>query len=134
MYGPGSSYHFFTGRDATRAFVTGCFKEDLTPDLTGAEQLFVPIEDVEGENLSVAGKKKREAKELALARAQVDGAVARWEGFFRNHKKYFQVGRIPDYESYKTSDPQFGKRDLCESAQRQRPKRSEVLEEMRAAL
>ncbi|KAJ6160376.1 hypothetical protein N7470_003772 [Penicillium chermesinum] len=126
MYGPGGAYGFFSGRDATRAFVTGCFKEDLTPDLVGVEQMFLPIEDVEGENLSSAQKKVRREREMRLARAQVDGAVARWENFFRNHGKYFQVGRIVDYESYKKDDPQVGKRVLCESAEKQRPKRSET--------
>jgi hypothetical protein len=35
-YGPGSGYHAFVGRDATRAFVTGCFQgAGLTHDLRG---------------------------------------------------------------------------------------------------
>ncbi|ORZ41727.1 cytochrome b5-like heme/steroid binding domain-containing protein [Catenaria anguillulae PL171] len=40
-YGPGGGYSFFSGRDAGRAFVTGCFETHLTPDLRGlsAEQL-----------------------------------------------------------------------------------------------
>jgi predicted heme/steroid binding protein len=33
IYGPGGSYHFFAGRDASRAFVTGKFKEDLNDDV-----------------------------------------------------------------------------------------------------
>jgi hypothetical protein len=33
--------------EATRAFVTGCFKEDLTNDLRGVEIMFLPVEDVE---------------------------------------------------------------------------------------
>lgn len=34
-YTPGGSYHFFAGRDAARAYATGCFQEHLTHDLRG---------------------------------------------------------------------------------------------------
>lgn len=126
IYGPGGSYNFFAGRDATRAFVTGCFKEDLTPDLSGVEEMFLPVEDVPQENVSPTEKKMRREREVRLARESIEKTVARWEGFFRNHKRYFQAGRVIGED--RTKDPEFGKRVLCEGAQRQRPKRSEMEE------
>ncbi|KAJ5361590.1 Cytochrome b5 [Penicillium brevicompactum] len=117
IYGPGGNYNFFAGRDATRAFVTGCFKEDLTPDMRGVETMFLPVEDVE-ETLTSGQIKIRRDKELREAKAKVEGAVKRWVAFFRNHKTYFEAGKVVGGEV--TGEPW----PLCESAQKQRPKRS----------
>ncbi|ORX35024.1 cytochrome b5-like heme/steroid binding domain-containing protein [Kockovaella imperatae] len=35
VYGPGGSYNFMTGKDASRAFITGCFETHQTHDLRG---------------------------------------------------------------------------------------------------
>ncbi|KAI7877578.1 cytochrome b5, partial [Lichtheimia hyalospora FSU 10163] len=37
-YGHGASYGHFSGRDAARAYVTGCFKDHLTHDLRGLSE------------------------------------------------------------------------------------------------
>ncbi|ORY94772.1 cytochrome b5-like heme/steroid binding domain-containing protein [Syncephalastrum racemosum] len=37
-YALGGSYHHFAGRDAARAYVTGCFQDDLTHDLRGLSE------------------------------------------------------------------------------------------------
>jgi len=37
-YGPGGSYHFMAGKDAARAFVTGCFQTHQTHDLRGLDK------------------------------------------------------------------------------------------------
>ncbi|XP_055357943.1 neuferricin-like isoform X2 [Paramacrobiotus metropolitanus] len=44
-YGPGGSYSFFAGKDATRSFLTGDFKNDLTDNLDDLpDSLFGQIE------------------------------------------------------------------------------------------
>lgn len=122
MYGPGGGYGFFSGRDATRAFVSGCFKEDLTSDLRGLEEMYMPIEDVPDEELTNAQKKIRREKELREARANVRRQVLHWQNFFADSHKYFEVGKlIRDGE-----DEKGEKRELCASAQGARPKRSEM--------
>jgi cytochrome b involved in lipid metabolism len=38
FYGPEGSYHFFAGKDATRSFVSGCFKDDCPQDLNNLSE------------------------------------------------------------------------------------------------
>ncbi|KAJ5131494.1 Cytochrome b5 [Penicillium bovifimosum] len=123
IYGPGGSYNFFAGRDATRAFVTGCFKEDLTSDLRGVETMFMPVEDVEDEGITAAQRKIRRERELRAARAKVEGTVRGWVGFFANNEKYFEAGRVVDGGDGGEVGESL---PLCESAQKQRPKRSSL--------
>ncbi|KAJ9200901.1 hypothetical protein DTO164E3_725 [Paecilomyces variotii] len=123
VYGPGGSYNFFAGRDATRAFVTGCFKEDLTPDLEGVEEMYIPIDDPEEDaKLSSRERKLQREQDVRKAKAMVKAQVQHWENFFRNHKKYFEVGKVIDVPP---KAPGEGKRELCEAAKRARTKRGE---------
>ncbi len=89
--------------------------------------MFIPVEDVEEEGITSAQRKIRREREVRLARAAVDKTVQRWERFFRNHKRYFQVGRVV---ADGVVDGEVGRRVLCESASKQRPKRSEMKEEV----
>ncbi|CAD6956993.1 unnamed protein product [Tilletia laevis] len=65
IYGPGGSYSFFAGRDASRAYVTGCFESEaqLTHDLRGLSD-----DDMTG--------------------------ILHWKKFFDEHHTYFKVGRV----------------------------------------
>ncbi|KAJ1848853.1 hypothetical protein LPJ57_008478 [Coemansia sp. RSA 486] len=65
FYGPGSTYHIFVGRDASRAFGTNCLsREDhLTHDTRGL---------TEGELAGIKG----------------------WHNLFDNHQRYVKVGKV----------------------------------------
>ncbi|OOF95258.1 hypothetical protein ASPCADRAFT_207732 [Aspergillus carbonarius ITEM 5010] len=130
VYGAGGHYNFFTGRDATRAFVTGCFKEDLTPDMRGVEEMFIPIDDPEEEKkLSSGERKTRREQDMRIARQRIAKQVAHWEGFFRNHKKYFEVGKLVGVEEFIEKEREGegeGKRELCTAARQQRVRRESI--------
>ncbi|EHA26870.1 hypothetical protein CBS63078_4734 [Aspergillus niger] len=128
VYGAGGHYNFFTGRDATRAFVTGCFKEDLTPDMRGVEEMFIPIDDPEEEKRLSSGERKvRREQDVRIARQRIHKAVAHWMGFFANHKKYYEVGKVVGLEEVVKREEEEGvKRELCTAARQQRPTREQV--------
>lgn len=124
-YGPGGSYHGLAGHDATRAYVTGCFGEDISPDIRGAEEMYMPLEDEEADaksGITKAEKKIRRQKELKEAMKKVRAGVEHWEGFFTGGKggKYFKVGTMKREDGWLEKLP---RKTLCEQAQKSRKKR-----------
>lgn len=78
-YGPGGSYHFFAGADASRAFVTSCFDSDITPDMRGVEEMFIPLDNEEVDSLYGRGELKiLKEQERRAAKKEVDKALRHW--------------------------------------------------------
>ncbi|KAG8629763.1 hypothetical protein KVT40_001382 [Elsinoe batatas] len=122
-YGPGGMYGFFSGKDASRAFITGCFDTDLTPDTRGIEEMYVPLDDEEADQkLSKGELKTRRERETRVAREKVRQGLEGWAKVFRGDtgKKYFKVGEVKREEGWLERLP---KRELCEKAKGQRKKR-----------
>lgn len=124
-YGPGGGYAFFSGKDATRAFVTGCFSEDLTPDIRGVERMFVPLDDPNEEPLSKGQMKIRKERDNRVAKKKTKEAIAHWEEVFsgKTGRPYFYVGEIKREPNWLDDLPL---RELCSGAEDSRKKRSEV--------
>jgi len=130
LYGPGGSYSFFSGRDATRAFVTGCFDTDLNGDLRGVEEMFISTDltDEPGESLTKEERRERKLRrerEGRLAKRKVEETVRGWERMFDGGKdgKYFRVGRVNRGEG--SGWEGWGElKELCEKAKEGRPRRT----------
>ncbi|KKA27836.1 hypothetical protein TD95_003900 [Thielaviopsis punctulata] len=121
IYGPGGSYQYFTGVDSSRAFVTGCFAEDRTPDMRGVEQMFIPLDNPEIDSQYEADELEALRKaEYDAAMKKVDQALAHWAGFFAKNQKYTFVGYVKREDGWLDK---LEPRELCAQAQKGRPKR-----------
>ena len=153
-YGPGGMYGFFAGRDATRAFVTGCFESDLNGDLRGVEEMFMSAdlseeggkENKEGggrgkgeregegkgftkeEGLTKEEKREwklRREREGRLARKKVEETVMGWERMFDGGKGG-KYFRVGRVDRGRGSGWEgWGEvKGLCEKARKGRPRRT----------
>ena len=101
--------------------MTGCFMEDRTGDLRGAEEVYLPVEDEE-EVIGNSERKIRAERERRLARKKVREEVEKWERFYGGSTKYFRVGSVVGSER-EASGPVP---TLCVAAQKGRPKRKNM--------
>ncbi|KAK7731814.1 hypothetical protein SLS53_008635 [Cytospora paraplurivora] len=121
MYGPGGSYRFFAGTDASRSYVTGCFAEDRTPDMRGVEEMFLPLDDPEVDShFTKAELKTLREQEKRIAKKKTYDALKHWVDFFGNSKKYSFVGYVKREEGWLEALP---KKELCEQARKGRKPR-----------
>lgn len=121
IYGPGGSYNWFAGTDASRGFVTGCFADDRTPDMRGVEQMYLPLDDPEVDaHWTTAEMEKLKAEEMENAKKRVHSALEHWVKFFGKSKKYTFVGYVKREDGWLEK---LAPSELCAPAQKGRSKR-----------
>ena len=121
-YGPGGSYQYFAGADASRGFVTGCFAEDRTADMRGVEEMFLPLDDPEVDaHWSKEELKKMKEEERREAEKKVFEGLQHWVNFFKNHHTYEFVGYVKRPKGWPGTEP---RRKLCDTAAKGRKVRS----------
>ena len=85
--------------------------------MRGAELIYIPLDD-DDEVISGAERKTRAERERREAKKKVRQEVQKWEDFYRNSKKYFEVGKLVGRKKHDGPPP-----ELCESAMKSRPRR-----------
>ncbi|KAK3370861.1 hypothetical protein B0T24DRAFT_627218 [Lasiosphaeria ovina] len=120
-YGPGGSYQYFAGCDASRAYVTGCFAEDRTPDMRGVEDMYLPLDDpAVDRHWTKAQLDELRAAEREEALRRVHEGLLHWVNFFASNKKYPFVGYVRRPDGWPGTEPV---RRLCDVAASQRKPR-----------
>ncbi|KAK4197083.1 hypothetical protein QBC40DRAFT_207891 [Triangularia verruculosa] len=113
-YGPGGSYHYFSGCDAARAYVTGCFAEDRSPDMRGVEEMYLPLDDPNvDKHWSRQELRELKKKEKEDALKKVNDGLKHWVDFFAKSDKYRKVGYVKMPKGWPGTEPM---RPLCETA------------------
>jgi len=124
-YGPDGSYGFFSGRDSARAFLTGCFKDDLTGDLRGVETMYMPADlDTQPQDMPRGQWKIKREQDRRSAMKQVNDGIEGWAKVLRGDtgRPYFWVGSIlREKDHWEKQEMPI----LCDAAVEARPKRKE---------
>ena len=84
--------------------------------------MFIPIDTLESKEedskLTSGERKTRREQERREARKKVTAEVQKWEDFYRNSKKYFEVGKVVKRPELRGPAPV-----LCEHAMKSKPRR-----------
>jgi hypothetical protein len=85
--------------------------------------MYIPIDADTDTTLSKGERKMQREKDVRQARKQIKSTIEHWQKMFNGEqgKPYFKVGEIIREEGWLEQLP---RRELCESAQKQRPKRA----------
>jgi hypothetical protein len=96
--------------------------------MAGVEEMYIPVEDADESHrektLTATEKRLRHEKEVQEAREKVVAQVNHWVRFYSGHEKYFAVGKVVPEQGQEEEERE--ERKLCEGAQKNRPKRSEL--------